>query len=73
MKRLWIVIIAALAFLPLLSKAAETAQVRLFCWSLRVFQGSDTFGDTLDLSSIGGPPYNGELFPYSVDTWASGF
>lgn len=50
---------------------SDTAQARLFCLSLQFSEGA-TFGGTLDLSSVGGPPYNGELLPYSDSTWYSG-
>ena len=43
---------------PITNYGAETAQARLYCMSLRFQQGT-TYGGTLNLSSIGGPPYNG--------------
>lgn len=59
------------------AQGTETAQARLYCLSLQ-FQEGTTFGGTLDLSTIGGPPYNGELEPtFSNDSsgnpWGSGF
>lgn len=59
------------------ARGTETAQARLFCMSLQ-FQEGTTYGGTLDLSTVGGPPYNGELVPtFSSDSfgnpWGSGF
>ncbi len=73
MKTIYVLLATILALLPITSRAAQTAQVRLFCWSLHFAQGSDSYGDTLDFSTVGGPPYNGELLPYSGNKWASGF
>lgn len=58
-------------------QGTETAQARLYCLSLQ-FQEGTTYGGTLDLSTIGGPPYNGELLPtFSSDAfgnpWGSNF
>src|SRR5262249_4828666 len=60
------------SLLPLMDHAGETANARLWCLSLRFQQGSDSFGDTLDLSTISGTP-NGELAPYNGTTYVSGF
>jgi len=58
-------LLAVVAFVPLCVRGAETAQARLWCWSLHFQQGSDSFGDTLDLTTISGTP-NGELAPYNA-------
>jgi hypothetical protein len=71
MKRFFILITAGLVLLSTASYGAETAQARLVCISLRFAEGT-TYGGTLDLSTIGGPPYNGELM-LSGYTWTSGF
>jgi len=62
----------ASAFLPFIANSAETAAARIWCLSLRFQQGSDSFGDTLDLSTISGTP-NGELAPYNGLTYISVF
>jgi hypothetical protein len=72
MKRLFILTTAGLILLSTASYGSETARARLVCYSLRFAEGT-TYGGTLDLSTIGGPPYNGELMPYSDNTWASSF
>jgi len=71
MKRFLILSTAVWFLLLVSSQAAETAHARLYCLSLH-FQEGTTYGGTLDLSTIVGPPYNGELMPYSGRTWASG-
>ena len=53
-------------------RAAETAHARIWCLSLRFQQGQDSFGDTLDLSTISSTS-NGELAPYNGLTYISGF
>jgi hypothetical protein len=58
--------------LSLDSHAAETAQMRLSCYSVRFHQAETTFGDTLDLTSIP-PQLNGELFPSGPVTYSSNF
>ncbi len=69
----WAVIVAAVwGILPLAAPGAQTAQARMWCLSLRFQQGADSFGDTLDLSTVAGTP-NGELAPYNGDTYGSGF
>src|ERR1700690_1349088 len=70
MKRFLILLTAGWFLVLASSQAAETAHARLYCMSLHFQQGT-TYGGTLDLTTIGGPPYNGELLPYSGDTWAS--
>ncbi len=57
---------------PAIAPSAESAKARLWCLSLRFQQGQDSFGDTLDLSTINGSP-NGELAPYNGLTNGSGF
>jgi hypothetical protein len=71
MKRFFILLTAGWLLYPITNYGSETAQARLYCMSLRFQQGT-TYGGTLNISSIGGPPYNGELLPYSGDTWYSG-
>ena len=71
MKRFLILLTAGWFLLLASSQAAETAHARLYCMSLH-FQEGTTYGGTLDLSTIGGPPYNGELMPNSGRTWVSG-
>jgi hypothetical protein len=57
---------------PFAAHTAETAAARIWCLSLRFQEGTDSFGDTLDLSTISGTP-NGELEPYNGLTYISGF
>jgi hypothetical protein len=71
MKRFLILLMAGWFLFSATSQGAETAHARLYCLSLH-FQEGTTYGGTLDLSTIGGPPYNGELMPYSGRTWVSG-
>lgn len=54
------------------SPAAQTAQMRIVCYSLRFQQAQNSFGDTLDLTSIP-PQLNGELFPSGPGMSASNF
>ena len=42
---------------------AESATARIWCLSLRFQEGADSFGDTLDFSTIGSTSPNGELAP----------
>ena len=56
---------------PFAARSAETAAARLTCLSLQFQQGRDSFGDTLDLSTVSGTP-NGELAPYNGLTYISG-
>ncbi|HEV2437522.1 MAG TPA: hypothetical protein VG077_16135 [Verrucomicrobiae bacterium] len=76
MKRFLILLTAGCFLHPITNYGAETAQGRAYCMSLRFQQGT-TYGGTLNLSTIGGPPYNGELVPtFSSDSlgdpWGSG-
>jgi hypothetical protein len=72
MKQFLIFLMAGWILCPMTNYGSEAAQARLFCMSLQ-FQEGTTFGGTLDLSTIGGPPFNGELAPYSGNTWGSSF
>jgi hypothetical protein len=65
-------IVIASAILCSLGHCDETASGRIWCLSLRFQQGTDSFGDTLDLSTVGGTP-NGELEPYNGLTYITGF
>ncbi len=60
MKMLWILLMASLITLTSTLHAAQAARATMFCWSLRFYQGQGSVGDTLDLTTIAGPP-NGEL------------
>ena len=71
MKTLWFFLVAGVGFLPLSGYSTQTAQARVFCLSLR-FQEGTAYGSTLDLSTMGGPPYNGEL-PIYMDTSGNNF
>ncbi len=75
MKRILILLTAGGLLCPMTNYGVETAQARLYCESLR-FQEGTTYGGTLDLSTIGGPPFNGELMPTFGDAsgnpWGSG-
>ncbi|HLZ53695.1 MAG TPA: hypothetical protein VKS19_04370 [Verrucomicrobiae bacterium] len=76
MKRFLILLTAGYFLYPITNYGAETAQARLYCMSLRFQQGT-TYGGTLNISSINGSQYNGELYPtFSSDAygnpWASG-
>jgi hypothetical protein len=73
MKSFFILLVVGWFLVSTVSQGAETAQARLFCLSLRFQQGAGPSGANLNLSSIGGPPYNGELLPYSGSEWASYF
>jgi hypothetical protein len=68
--RYWVLAIAFL--IPNYIGSAETAQARIWCWSLHFQQGSDGSGDTLDLTTISGTP-NGELAPYNGLQYVSNF
>jgi hypothetical protein len=77
MKRIYPLLAGLLAlttvcFVPVPGRSAETAQARMWCLSLHFQQGSDGFGDTLDLSTISSTP-NGELEPYNGLEYISGF
>jgi len=71
MKQLFILLTAGWLLYPITNHGAETAQARLFCYSLRFHEGT-LYAGALDISTIGGPPYNGELLYDSGDTWYSG-
>jgi len=64
--------LAVVCWSPMPARSSESAQARLWCWSLHFQQGSDSFGDTLDLSTIAGTP-NGELAPYNGIEYVSAF
>ena len=76
MRRFLILLTAGCFLHPITNYGAETAQGRAYCMSLRFQQGT-TYGGTLNFSSTGGSPYNGELFPTfgdpSGNPWASYF
>jgi hypothetical protein len=72
MKFFLIFLSLGLAAQPFFSRSAETAHATLWCASLKFSQGTDSFNDTLDLTTIGST-FNGELLPYSGDTWAANF
>ncbi len=76
MKRVFILWMAGCLLYPITNYGSETAHARLYCLSLRFQQGTIS-GGTLDISTIGGLPYNGELVPtFSSDAsgnpWGSG-
>jgi len=60
MKKLFVLLAAGWFLFSAASHGAETAQARLFCYSLRFAEGT-TYGGTLDLSTISGTS-NGELW-----------
>ncbi|MBI3852275.1 MAG: hypothetical protein HY298_18630 [Verrucomicrobia bacterium] len=62
MKRLLMLAAMGFCLLPTMGRGAQTAQARLYCWSLRFQQGHDG-SDTEDFSTISGTP-NGELAPW---------
>src|SRR5712671_6849073 len=71
MKKL--LVLAAGFLLSLPSHAAQTAQARIYCLSLRFQQGTDQIGSTLDLTTIA-PSINGELAPtFDTPMHYSGF
>ncbi len=72
MRFLVYLVVIASGFYPFIARGAEAAKARLWCLSLRFQQGTDSFGDTLDLSTISGSP-NGELTPYNGLTYISSF
>src|SRR5664279_3333279 len=71
MKKLFVLLAAGWFLFSAASHGAETAQARLFCYSLRFAEGT-TYGGTLDFSTISGTS-NGELRFYSGNTWISSF
>lgn len=72
MKVFAFVVAIASVFYPVTSRSAETANARIWCLSVRFQEGTDSFGDTLDLSTISST-VNGELAPYNQQTYISGF
>ncbi len=64
---------ALVALAPILNSRAETAHATFWCLSLQCQQAKGPGTATLDISSVPGPPFNGELFPYSGDTYAGYF
>jgi hypothetical protein len=72
MKRVIIPLSISMLLLHSVDAVAGTAQARLWCESLKFHQAVAMGDETLDLSSVSGSP-NGELLPYSGDTYASGF
>lgn len=71
MKRLVILFIANLAFLPATARCSGTAQARMFCQSLRLQRAWDQNHQYyLDLTTLGSP-LNGELTP--EDLFSSGY
>src|SRR5258706_8317002 len=66
MKKSWFFLGVSLALFPLVSDAAQTAQARMFCLSLRVQRGTalDSLGTgwTLDMTTLASG-INGELAP----------
>ena len=71
MKRLLILSVALVAFWPRSGSGAQSAHASLSCYSLRFHQAEDSFGSTLDLTTVSGPP-NGELRPDESGWWTSG-
>src|SRR3974390_3002246 len=65
-------LLIASGFNSFLAHGAETANAHFWCLSLRFQEASDSFGDTLDLSTISGSS-NGELAPYNGLEYASAF
>ena len=76
MKSFLILLTAGWLLYPITNHGSETAQARLYCMSLRFQQGTIS-GGTLNISTIGGTSYNGELMPTylsdaSGNPWGSG-
>jgi len=76
MKRFLILLTAGWLLYPITNHGAETAQARLYCMSLRFQQGT-AYGGTMNISTIAGTSYNGELMPtylsdVSGNPWGSG-
>lgn len=68
-----ILLMAFLLALTATMQAAQSAHATLFCWSLRFQQGTGSFDETLDLTTISGV-LNGELAPwYASHTHRSDF
>lgn len=69
----WILLTTFLLALTSPAQATHSASATLFCWSLRFHQGTGSFDETLDLTTIAGG-LNGELAPwYASHTHRSGF
>jgi hypothetical protein len=75
MKTAIILLASLLAVPPLTLPAAQTAQARIYCLSLRFQRGSADSGSTLDLSTLApSTAPNGELAPtFDSPTHVSGF
>src|SRR5438874_13082718 len=75
MKRIGIFVMGVLLCVSFNSHAAQTAQARLFCLSVRFQRGTDMFGlSVLDLSTISLDSPNGELAPtFDTPSQFSGF
>jgi hypothetical protein len=76
MKRFFILVAVGWFLVSTVSQGAETAHARLYCMSLQFQQGT-TSGGTLNVSTLSGTPYNGELMPTfgsdaSGNPWGSG-
>jgi len=69
MKKLLVILTAGLLFGPATCNAAQTAQARMFCLSLRFGQGT-TYGYYLDLTTIS-YDFNGELAWYDESSQRS--
>src|SRR2546421_10581655 len=73
MKRILIFGMGVLLSISFNSHAAQTAQARIYCLSLRFQQGTDQIGSMLGLTTIA-PSINGELAPtFDAPTHYSGF
>jgi hypothetical protein len=73
MKRIRIFGLGVLLWASINSHAAQTAQARIYCLSLRFQQGTDQIGSTLGLTTIASS-INGELAPtFDAPTHFSGF
>lgn len=71
MKTRWLPGLVGL-FLSVCGLTAQTAHLRLTCYSLRFHPAENWSGDTFALTSLPSP-LNGELFPYTATTYASNF
>ena len=74
MKKFLILLTLGLSLSPITGHGSQTATARIFCFSLRFQQGMNSFGETLDLSTISGTP-NGELalYYFGTNSHISGF
>jgi hypothetical protein len=70
-----LILVGAVCLMPLLEAGIEPAQVRLYCYSVRMDRGGSGFGGTLDVSTLDwSVPANGELAPLFRDySHGSGF